>query len=123
MAESVRDEGKRVLEGWYRARAVEFFPERVKMLAERHQFQFEKVRISSARTRWGSCSSKGTISLSWRLILLPLEAVDYVIIHELCHTVVHNHSSRFWKLVEDILPDYKDWRKWLRKNGQNVMLE
>lgn len=123
MAESVRGDGKRMFEQWYRERAKELLTEQVNMFAERHQFQFQKVRISFARTRWGSCSSKGVISLSWRLILLPMEVVDYVIIHELCHTAVHNHSSRFWKLVEKYLPEYKEYRRWLRVNGQGAVLE
>lgn len=118
MAESARAKGRVVFESWYKTRAKELFPVRVRMLADKHNLQFLKVRISSARTRWGSCSSKGTISLSWRLILLPMEIVDYVVIHELCHTVEHNHSNRFWRQVEKILPEYRLHRAWLRKNGQ-----
>jgi hypothetical protein len=122
MAESARREGKEVFERWYRARAKELLPERVREIAGRHGFQYQKVRIGSARTRWGSCSSKGTLSFSWRLILAPMEVVDYVVVHELCHTLVHNHSAKFWKEVERIMPEYKQYRSWLRKNGQNVML-
>ena len=122
MSEPARREGKKVFDDWYLARAKEMLPERVRVIAERHGFQYQKVRIGSARTRWGSCSSKGTLSFSWRLILAPIEVVDYVVIHELCHTLVHNHSAKFWKEVERIMPEYKQYRIWLRKNGQNVML-
>jgi len=122
MAETARKDAEEVFQRWYRKRAEEVIPERVRGFAERYAFQYQKVRIGSARTRWGSCSSKGVLSFSWRLILAPIEVVDYVVIHELCHTLIPNHSSRFWKQVERILPNYKEYRKWLRKNGQDVML-
>jgi predicted metal-dependent hydrolase len=122
LAESARQDAEEVFQRWYRARAKEIVPERVRLFAERNNLQFQKIRIGSARTRWGSCSSKGVLSFSWRLILAPIEVLDYVVIHELCHTLIHNHSSRFWQQVERILPNYREYNKWLRKNGQNVML-
>jgi predicted metal-dependent hydrolase len=122
LAESARQDAEEVFQHWYRARAKEIIPERVRWFAERHNFQYRKIRIGSARTRWGSCSSTGTLNFSWRLILVPIEVVDYVVIHELCHTLIPNHSSRFWQQVERILPNYREYRKWLRKNGQDVML-
>jgi predicted metal-dependent hydrolase len=122
LAETAQKGAEEVFQRWYQARAKEIIQERVRGFAERHNFQYRKIRIGSARTRWGSCSSTGSLSFSWRLILAPIEVVDYVVVHELCHTLVHNHSKRFWKQVERILPNYKDHRKWLRKNGQDVML-
>ena len=107
---------------WYRRQARQVIGEHVELFAAKYSFQYGKIRISSARTRWGSCSPTGDLSFSWRLILNPLEVVDYVIIHELVHTVHHNHSKRFWKKVEKILPDYKEYNKWLRKHGQDGML-
>ena len=77
---------------------------------------------SARRAPLGFCSPTGDLSFSWRLILNPLEVVDYVVIHELVHTVHHNHSKRFWKKVEKILPDYKEYNKWLRKHGQEGFL-
>lgn len=82
----------------------------------------EKLRISSARTRWGSCSAKGTISLTWRLVMAPPEILDYVIVHELAHLKVKNHSSAFWKVVETYLPGYQNQRKWLKQNGHTLDL-
>lgn len=78
---------------------------------------FKKIRIGNQRTRWGSCSSKGTISYNWRLILMPEPIVDYVVVHELCHLLEMNHSDRFWGLVESIMPNYAERRAWLKKNG------
>jgi predicted metal-dependent hydrolase len=103
---------------WYRKQAARHIPERVTHFAEQFDLKVEKVRITSARTRWGSCSPKGTLSLSWRLMMTPPDVIDYVVIHELAHTVHHNHSTRFWKLVERWLPDYKERRRQLRRYAQ-----
>jgi predicted metal-dependent hydrolase len=81
-----------------------------------------KIRICAARTLLGSCSTTETLSFSRRPILTPIEVVDYVIIRELVHTTVHNHSKRFWKWLEKNLPDYKDYNKWLRKFGREAIL-
>jgi predicted metal-dependent hydrolase len=97
-----------------RREATEFLPGRVEELARLWGYSFQKVRISSGHTRWGSCSSDGTISLNLWLMDLPDELITYVICHELCHTVQHNHSERFWALVTKHLPDYKITRKKLK---------
>ncbi|MCY0887958.1 MAG: SprT family zinc-dependent metalloprotease [Alicyclobacillaceae bacterium] len=78
----------------------------------------KKLVLRSQTSRWGSCSSDGTIALNWRLFLGPREIVDYVIVHELAHLFHMNHSDAFWATVEDILPDYKVRRQWLREHGQ-----
>ena len=122
LAEQAQGIAQKTFQDWYRKEARKLITEHVNLFAEKYDFQYKKIRISSARTRWGSCSPSGTLSFSWRLVLTPMEVVDYVIIHELVHTVVHNHSKRFWKRVEKILPDYKEYNKWLRKNGRDGML-
>lgn len=122
LAESASGDAEKVFEHWYREQARQILSERVRLFASQHNLQFKGIRITSARTRWGSCNAKGGLSFSWRLILTSMEIVDYVVVHELAHTLVHNHSRRFWKQVESILPNYKDHRKWLRTNGQKVML-
>lgn len=121
LAESVRENAELVFHNWYRQQARLIIEERLKFFAVKYAFHYDRVRISSARTRWGSCSSKGTLSFSWRLIMTPLDVVDYVVIHELAHTVHHNHSKRFWGLVEKILPDYKERRTRLKQYGQQVL--
>jgi predicted metal-dependent hydrolase len=74
------------------------------------------IRISDARGRWGSCTSKGGLNFSWRLIQAPLEIVDYVIVHELVHLRQPDHSQKFWAKVREIMPDYERRRSWLREN-------
>jgi len=122
LAESALGNAALAFERWYRAQARQILNERVSLYASQYDFQYKKIGITSARLRWGSCSANGSLNFSWRLILAPMEAVDYVVVHELAHTVFHNHSKRFWKKVEKIMPDYKERRKWLRKNGQGLML-
>ncbi len=122
LAESARGKGGLAFEHWYRAQAKQILAERVDFYANQYGLQYKKIGITSARTRWGSCGVNGSLNFSWRLILAPLEVVDYVVVHELVHTVFHNHSQRFWKRVEKIMPDYKERRKWLRKDGQQLML-
>lgn len=78
---------------------------------------YKQLRIGDQKTRWGSCSSKATISYNWRLVLMPDEIMDYVVVHELCHLLEMNHSKEFWNQVSRIIPDYKTRRKWLKENG------
>lgn len=95
--------------------AKAYLPRRLRALAVEHDFEFEKIRFSSASTRWGSCSTHGTISLNVWLMQLPLELIDYVLVHELCHTQQMNHSTAFWELVEACQPDYKAKRGLLKQ--------
>ena len=118
LPETSRGHAREALAAWYRAEAAQILPELLQRLSERTDLHPARVRLSSALTRWGSCSSKGTISLAWRLILAPPEIIEYVIIHELVHLKVHNHSKQFWDGVQASLPDYKVRRAWLRKNAR-----
>ncbi len=121
LAETAQGNAKLVFEHWYRAQARQILTERVNLYANQCSLPYNKIGITSARTRWGSCSVNRSLNFSWRLILAPMEVVDYVVVHELVHTVFHNHAKRFWKKVETIMPDYKERRKWLQKNGQLML--
>lgn len=108
---------------WYKAQARQVIGERVRWYAGQHHLAYSKLRISSARTRWGSCSSKGTLSFSWRLVMAPLEVIDYVVVHELAHTLQPNHSSKFWQQVALWMPEYMRCRQWLKQNSHRLVLE
>ena len=102
---------------WYQNQARDVITRRVEAIAKQHGFSYKKIRITSARTRWGSCSTRGSINFSWRLVMAPAEVIDYVIVHELVHTKTHNHSREFWNQVALIMPDYALKKKWLKING------
>ncbi len=102
---------------WYKREAHRKIVERVEYYAKKWGFKYRKIRITAALTRWGSCTLNGNLNFSYRLIMAPIEVVDYVVVHELAHLVEHNHSPKFWKLVETIIPEYKKMKKWLKENG------
>jgi predicted metal-dependent hydrolase len=96
------------------ARAKKELPPRLLELAARHGVAVARVTIRNQRWRWGSCSRSGHICLNWRLVTMPEEVRDYVLIHELMHLKRMDHSPRFWKLVAEACPGYQDARRWLR---------
>jgi predicted metal-dependent hydrolase len=82
---------------------------------------FARIRVGGQRTRWGSCSSTGTLSFNWRLALAPAEVLDYVAVHEVCHLREPNHSRRFWRLVAERRPDWREHREWLTRHGAELL--
>jgi len=95
------------IEAQCRARAHEILPERVAHFAALMGLSPTQVKISGAQSRWGSCSSKGSLNFSWRLMLADEDVIDYVVVHELAHLREMNHSPRFWAVVAQAMPDYK----------------
>jgi len=108
----------KILVKWLKKESKDFINKRVKILAERYSFNYNKVAIKDQSSIWGSCSSKKNLNFSWRLILAPLPILDYVILHELSHTRQMNHSKAFWDVVEGHMPQYKEFKEWLRLNGK-----
>ncbi|MFA5523427.1 MAG: SprT family zinc-dependent metalloprotease [Tissierellales bacterium] len=106
---------------WYKKSFSKLVKERIKDYSSRLNVTPCKVVIKEQKTRWGSCSAKGNINLNWRLVMAPISIIDYVIVHELCHMKVMNHSKSFWKEVELIIPDYIERRRWLKENGHLLM--
>ena len=98
-------------------KAKEYLPSKLALISESTGIPFRRTRISGAKKSWGSCSPDGTISLSWRLMMCPSEAIDYVIVHELCHRLHMDHSKEFWAEVGSRMPDYKKRKKWLDANS------
>jgi len=105
------------LEGWYRRRARAEVAPRLDAACARAGTGYKRLSIRGQRTRWASCSSNGTMSFNWRLLLAPPEIVDYVVEHEVAHLEVLDHSQRFWRLVARRSPRYRDHERWLRRHG------
>ncbi len=101
---------------WYEKQAEKIIKERCSLLSKSIGIKPAKIKINSAKTRWGSCSRKGNLNFTWRLIMAPLSVVDYVILHELAHIIHHNHSAEYWQLVARLNPDYQESEEWLKKN-------
>lgn len=100
----------------YARKAGEIITGRVAYFAQKMSVSYGNITIREQKTRWGSCSSKGNLNFNWKLILMPSEVLDYVVVHELSHRKEMNHSKRFYKVVESVMPDYKVWQNWLREH-------
>jgi len=94
----------------------------IKQISQELKVMVKKLTIKNMTSRWGSCSTSGNISLSWHLVFAPREVLHYVLVHELCHLLEHNHGKRFWTLVEGLCPSYKIHVYWLKKNGKFLHL-
>ena len=100
-----------------RRQAAEDLGQRVARYAPVVGVEYGRISIRVQKTRWGSCSARGNLNFNCLLMLMPPRVRDYVVIHELCHRKEMNHSARFWQLVEMVMPDFGECRKWLRENG------
>jgi predicted metal-dependent hydrolase len=109
-----------VLEAWLRARAGQAIDQAIAWHAPALGVQPARVTLRDPRSRWGSASRKGALSLSWRLILAPPEALETVVVHELAHLRVFGHGERFWALVASRRPDHAVWRRWLRRHATEI---
>ncbi|MGE5405414.1 MAG: M48 family metallopeptidase [Candidatus Saccharibacteria bacterium] len=107
-----------VLEDTLKSYAKTIIKQRMDQIKGIFGCDYNDVAVRDQKTRWGSCSPKKNLSFNWRLLLMPPEIMDYVIIHELCHIIELSHSKEFWRLVESVLPDFNEKRKWLRSNGR-----
>ena len=108
---------------WYREQTRRLTSQLIADYQRRYGFKVGAIRITSAKTRWGSCSGKNNISFTYRLCMAPPSALEYVVVHELVHTRIKNHSAKFWQAVAEILPAWKKERVWLHKHGVQLSLE
>jgi hypothetical protein len=115
-------QAEQVFKSWYTAHAKRVISERVQWYAARYRFKVNGIRITNAQTRWGSCSPNGNLNFSWRLVMAPMQVIDYVVVHELVHLHEKNHSRRFWERVKIILPDYRKQVQWLKTYGYSLRI-
>jgi predicted metal-dependent hydrolase len=107
-----------IIEHRLRTLATRELPPRVLQLAQQHGATVQQVTVRNQKTRWGSCSPRGTISLNWRLIQTPPLVSDYIILHELMHLRQMNHSRKFWREVESVCPEFRDAERWLKSHRE-----
>ncbi|MFW6679491.1 M48 family metallopeptidase [Lacrimispora sp. AGF001] len=114
------DTVKTVIKNWYRQRARQYLEEKTAVWAQIMNTDYGRIAIRDQATRWGSCSGKGNLNFNWRLVLLPEDLADYVVVHELAHRSYMNHSKAFWSTVEKEIPDYRSRRKRLREYESDI---
>lgn len=122
LSKSHIQQAKETFINWYRNEAVSVIDERLKKYSDLTGLKYNRVRISSAKKRWGSCTAANNLSFNWRLIMAPISVIDYVITHELAHLEEKNHSHKFWAKVSSIFPFFKKSRIWLRENGHKLTI-
>ena len=110
------------LTDWYTSHALAKLEEKTGRYAKTLNVEPSSVTVKDYKSRWGSCSTSGDITYNWRIIMAPHRIVDYVVIHELCHLVEHNHSDKYWKQVESLVPDYRERRAWLKTNANTLAI-
>lgn len=111
---------KLALEQWYRTEAAKLINERADKLSSQMGISYKRIVIRGQKTRWGSCSHKKNLSFNWKLIMAPEPVIDYVIIHELTHLKEMNHSKRFWELVAQYCPRWREYKKWLKQHEADL---
>ena len=111
-----RGSKKEKVTAWLKKEAKKLIRERLDIYAGIMGVRYSTLRISGARTRWGSCSGRDSLSFTWRLIMCPIQVIDYVIVHELSHIMHKNHSPVFWAAVKKVIPDFKEQKNWLKSN-------
>jgi len=109
------------IERWYREEARARISSAAAREARRLRVEYGRIGIRDPRTRWGSCSSRGNLSFSWRLVIAPAEVLEYVVVHELCHLRELNHSKRFYRLLDEARPTWRSHSAWLREHGRELL--
>ena len=116
------DEVRTALIRWLKNRAKLQVEHTVQKHSDKHQLWPRSIKIKTQKSRWGSCGIHNDININWLLILAPPDVLEYVVVHELCHIKVRNHSAHFWNLVSAHMPDYQRHRHWLKEQGSNLMM-
>lgn len=123
LSKSAQHRAKEVFIEWYREETRTITHDLIKNYGRKYHFKVHQVRITSARTRWGSCSGKNNLNFTYRLSMAPMQVIDYVVVHELVHLKHRDHSKGFWDAVAEIKPGYRQERDWLKKHGIYLTLD
>jgi hypothetical protein len=123
LSRSTHSQAREVFIAWYREETRQITRSLIDSYKKQYGFKINKVRVTSARTRWGSCSGKGNLNFTYRLCMTPLSVVEYIVVHELVHLKIPNHSRAFWAEVARINPTYQKSRAWLKKYGYLLTLD
>lgn len=110
------------LAGWYKQQALAHLEQRVRHYAAVIGRAPAHTGVKGYKSRWGSCHQDGRIYFNWRIVMAPQPVIDYVVVHELCHLIEHNHSPAYWRLVESVMPGFRDAKRWLQVNGPTLEL-
>jgi len=119
--EDRENQAKEFFTDWYKKQAQEYIRKGVDKYSQENDFVFNKIKISWAKKRWGSCTSKNNLNFNWRIIMAPAKVVDYIIVHELVHLKCRHHAPKFWHQVKIIMPDYEKQEQWLKINQQQLV--
>lgn len=117
ISRSHHQNAKELFAKWYKSRAISDIGQRLDRYSASLGIKYDKFNISSARTKWGSCARRSDLRFNWRLVMAPDHVIDYVVVHELAHIEIKNHSKRFWQRVAELFPGYIESRRWLKENG------
>lgn len=116
ISEKYKEKLQEIMTKWYKDKALKLSSFLTDKYTDKLGIKHRNVKITSAKTRWGSCSSKKNININWRLVLAPLQVLEYVVAHEVAHLKYMDHSDSFWRTVEELQPGYKTYKKWLKEN-------
>lgn len=117
LQKSARDKGRELFIDWYKEHLQAHLRKKVSQFKHRVQANPESIQIRELGNRWGSCSTKGDLYFHWRVAMLPNDAINYVVVHEMVHLIESRHNNNFWELIERILPDYDKQKQWLATQG------
>lgn len=122
MRRDCASKGREVFIAWYKEHAGKIIRERIQQYQSRFSKQVQGIRVMDLKYRWGSCTSNHNLNFHWKTILTPMRIVDYIIVHEMTHLAEKNHTPAFWQNIGFIIPDYKDRKDWIDKNGKKIYI-
>ena len=118
-----KHEAGKLIQAWYLERAKEKLPPRIKVFADNLGVEYKNILVSDLKYSWASCTPKKNLNFNWRIIKAPLHVIDYLVVHELSHLIVPNHSPEFWNIVAVQLTNYEKAKIWLKEHGNQLEID